>query len=81
MENSSGGVCSAVGTIILLMVAFCYPFLLLGIGFVVVVITLVAQIFTKKESTKESESHHMIYRSGCDRYTTSSTSGTFKFDW
>jgi len=48
MDNSSGGLAGVVGGVILVMAALCFPFVLLGIGIILVVLALVPGLFKRK---------------------------------
>jgi hypothetical protein len=48
MDNSSGGLAGVVGGVILVMAALCFPFVLLGIGIIVIAPALVPGLFKQK---------------------------------
>jgi hypothetical protein len=49
MDNSSGGLAGVVGGVILVMVALCFPFVLLGIGIIVIALALVPGLFKRNK--------------------------------
>ena len=55
MDNSSGGSAGVVGGVILVLVALCFPFVLLGIGIVVIVAALIPSVFKWKAKVPKGE--------------------------
>ena len=55
MNESSSGLAGVVGGVILVMAALCFPFVLLGIGFIVIVAALVSGLFKRKNKAQNGK--------------------------
>jgi len=60
MDDSGGGLAGGAGGVILFLVALCFPFVLLGVGIIVIVLAIIPESF-KRESKAQDGKGMIIY--------------------